>query len=217
MHDQRADSTSVPSATDQRRRGLSTLGHPYVTGTVIGAIGASVFVLSNLGLLAPPWPSIALGGYLAALGWYLWTVFMRPRVLPVPQFRRGAGWIYLASVIAMIVGILLGRTGLEGIGRLDLAAAFIAALVGLHFIPFGYAFRAPVFYLLGSSLAVLGVVGVLLGALVGGSVAAGSAVLCGIVMLALMGWDAWRPVGAAPTTERGGVRMENHRPHGRPA
>lgn len=180
--------------SDDRRRGVHALGHPYVEGTVIGGIGASVFVLSNRDLLTPPWPVVALAAYVVALGWYLWAVFVHPRVLPTPAVRRGALLIYLASVIGMIALIAAGRAALESLGRSELAPAMIAALVGLHFVPFGYGFGARVFTLLGWSIAALGAIDVLAGWFVGGWAAAAGAVLSGLWMLTLIGVDAQHPV-----------------------
>ncbi len=204
------DGATRPSVAHDRRRGLHMLGHPYVMGTVIGAIGASAFVLSNRGSLAEPWSGVALGAYLVALGWYLWAVFWHPRVVPDISLRRGAGWIYLVSVIGMIALIQVGRLALEGIGRLDLAPSLIAVLVGLHFIPFGYGFGARVFYPLGWSLAALGTIGVVAGLLIGSWAAAAGAVLSGVWMLTLLGLDAQRSVGDNLATERGVGQTPSH-------
>lgn len=64
--------------------------------------------------------------------------------------------------------------------------------VGLHFLPFAAAFRAPVFRVLGAAVASVGVVGLVLGLLVGPSAAAEAAVVAGLVMLVLMTVDARR-------------------------
>lgn len=185
-------SASRRTTPARAQRGIEALGHPYVSGTIIGTIGASVFVLSNRGLLPPPWPLVSLILYVVVLAWYVWAVFLKPRVLPEPKFRPKAGLIYLASVIGMIALIQLGRLALEGLGRPDLGPAMIAVLVGLHFLPFAYAFRAPTFAILGWGMTIIGGLGLVVGALAGTWAAATAAVLTGLFMLVTMGADAQR-------------------------
>ena len=139
--------------------------HPQLIGTVIGAIGATAFVHANRGTLPGPWPVIAVLAWAVALVTLVWAALVRPRSLPVlaPPGPR-AGLVYVASVIAMLVVIA----------------------VGLHFVPFAAAFRAPVFTVLGWCLVAIGVVGLLLGLAAGAVAVAGAAVVTGLVMLVLM-------------------------------
>ena len=81
---------------------------------------------------------------------------------------------------------------LRSTGHADLRPALVALAVGLHFLPFAAAFRAPVFRLLGAAVASVGAVGLVLGLLVGASAAAGAAVVAGLVMLVLITVDARR-------------------------
>jgi hypothetical protein len=180
-----------PDAT--RRPGLATPMHPQVLGGLVGAVGASTFVLVNRTRLADPWPTVALVLWLLALLAYLWFALLRPRVLPalVPPSPR-AGAVYGLSVVGMLGLIAAGGALLRANGHADLRPALVALAVGLHFLPFAAAFRAPVFRLLGAAVASVGAVGLVLGLLVGPSAAAGAAVVAGLVMLVLITVDAQR-------------------------
>lgn len=180
-----------PDAT--RRPGLAPPLHPQVLGGLVGAVGASVFVLVNRTRLAEPWPAVALSLWVVALGAYAWTALLRPRVLPdlVPPAPR-AGAVYGAAVAGMLVLIAAGSAVLRSTGHPDLRPALVALAVGLHFLPFAAAFRAPVFRLLGAAVASVGAAGLALGLLLGGWAAAAAAVLAGLVMLVVMTADARR-------------------------
>ena len=80
----------------------------------------------------------------------------------------------------------------------------IAAVVGLHFIPFAWAFGERMFYLLGSVVATLGGVGLLVGVMGVPHAADAMAVTAGLVMqviilLYALGRFAPRPI-VRPTT-----------------
>jgi hypothetical protein len=65
------------------------------------------------------------------------------------QSRRGAvaGWSSLGEGIAILLALgVLHRAGLE---RFDICA--IAAVVGLHFLPFGYFLRGTIYYVLAAT------------------------------------------------------------------
>jgi hypothetical protein len=71
----------------------------------------------------------------------------------------------------------------------------IAAVVGVHFLPFAWAFGEAMFFVLGGAVAGLGVVGLVLGALGVPAAADALAVLAGLAMsvvivrYALGGWS----------------------------
>ena len=171
-------------------RGVQRLWDPRVWGTIVGAAGATVFVMANRGSLPDPWPLVAVVTWAAAVLAYGWFVFGQPRVFgdPGPVGPR-AGLTYLASVVGMLVLIRLGTTLLDDSG---LRPALIVVAVGLHFLPFARAFHTPMFALLGSLMAVLGGVGLVLGWAWDERAAAGAAVLTGIVMLVVIAADAGR-------------------------
>lgn len=162
-------------------------------GTVLGAVGATVFVLANRGALAPPWPIAVLLTWSGAFLSYVWFVFGRLRVFgATAPVRSRAGAIYLSSVIGMVVLIWLGAVLLDDADRLGLRPALIVVAVGLHFLPFAKVFRAPVFSVLGSLMTVIGAAGLVLGWVGDERAASASAVLTGIVMLLVIARDAYR-------------------------
>ena len=191
--------TQHPTATEPgrsgapRRPGLATPMHPQVLGGIVGAVGASAFVLANRTRLADPWPAVALVLWAVALGAFAWVALLRPRVLPaLERPSPGAGAVYGASVVGMFTLIAGGSAVLRSTGHADLQPSWVALAVGLHFLPFAAAFRAPVFRLLGAAVAVVAASGLVLGLLLGAWAAAAAAVLAGLVMLAVMTLDAWR-------------------------
>lgn len=185
--------TQSSAVIDQTQRGIAHLMHPQVLGTTIGSTGATVFVLANKDALPAPWSALALAIWAAAILACGWATLVRPRAMPEmrPPHPR-AGLVYVASVVGMLVFFALGRPVLVALGHPELQPAVIVIGVGLHFIPFATAFNAPVFLTLGWSLAALGAAGLVLGFAVGSVYAAACAVAAGIVMLALMTWDAAR-------------------------
>jgi hypothetical protein len=87
--------------------------------------------------------------------------------------------IYLLCVLMEFALIAFGTGRLTSISRLELQPALIALVVGLHFIPFAWAFKESMFYILGGILAGLGSLGMLIGTQ---SSALGAAVGSGLVM-----------------------------------
>lgn len=168
-------------------RGIERLGDPRVSGSVIGAVGGSVFVLANRGALSRPWPVVVLAVWAIALALYLWSAFFAVRLFPpLPGPRRGAGLVYVAGVLGMLGLMVVGSQLLRVQGRVELQAAVVVLAVGLHFLPFSWAFRAPVFALLGSLLAGLGVAGLVLGWAWDPTAPSVVAVLAGLGMLAVL-------------------------------
>ncbi|MFX0539962.1 hypothetical protein ACQBAT_14870 [Ornithinimicrobium sp. Y1847] len=162
--------------------------HPYRIGSLVGAIGATVFVLANRNALPDPWPLVALASWGLVLALYVYRVWLSPaEALPrVRPPRPRAGLIYVASVAAMILGIQVGRSFLPEADRDALMPAVIVICVGLHLVPFAQAFRAPVFALLGWAMTAIGVMGLTAGLATWTGWACVAAVVTGIVMLAVM-------------------------------
>jgi len=112
--------------------------------------------------------------------------------------------IYGACVIGEIVAINLGSRSLTAGGHDEFRPALIAAVVGLHFIPFAWAFRERMFYWLGGLVAALGGVGLVAGFSRTPQAADAAAVAAGLVMLIIItlyarGRFAPRPA-SSPTT-----------------
>jgi hypothetical protein len=165
--------------------------HPQVLGGLVGAVGASAFVLVNRTELPAPWPVVALVLWLVALGAFAWASLLRRRVLPeLPAPGPRAGAVYGCAVLGMVGLIVAGGAVLRATGHEDLQPALVALAVGLHFLPFAAAFRAPVFRVLGALVGAVGAAGLLLGLVAGPVWALAAAVVAGLVMLAVMTADA---------------------------
>ena len=181
------------SSASTLARGFHRLRDPRVWGTVVGASGATVFVMENRGELANPWPVVAALTWAGAFFAYAWFVFVEPRVfIEIWPVGPRAGITYLGSVVGMLVLIHVGTALLADAGRDGLRPAVIVVAVGLHFIPFAAAFHTPMFKVLGSVMAVLGAAGFGLGWIWGDRGAAAAAVVAGVVMLVVITADAGR-------------------------
>lgn len=186
-------------------RGLHRLWDPRVWGTIVGAAGATVFVLANRGGLGDPWPSVALLAWTVAFVIYAWLVFVRERTFGASRpVSPRAGLVYLGSVVGMLVLIRIGTALLDGAGRGGLRPAVIVVAVGLHFLPFAAAFHTPMFTVLGSIMAAVGAVGLTLGLAWDERAAAAAAVVTGVVMLVVIAVDAGRPRRVADPDMAGG-------------
>ncbi len=180
---------STPSARQQRTppRGFAAV-LPLMVGSTVGAAGGSTFVLANASELGSPWSGVALGSWsVLALGW-LAATFLHRHAPPVARPHQHALAIYLVSVVAILVLIQIATTALEAIEAEHLRPAVIAVAVGLHFLPFAWAFPATsrLFGTLGVLVAALGGAGLLLGLSGAPTAGAAAAVLAGLTMLALI-------------------------------
>jgi hypothetical protein len=180
---------SSPSVHQQRKppRGFAAVV-PLLVGSTVGAAGGSTFVLANASALGPPWSGLVLGAWgVLALGWLAATLLHRHEPAAARP-RRHALAIYVVSVVAMLVLIRLASTALGALEAEHLRPAAIAVAVGLHFLPFAWAFPATsrLFGVLGAVVAALGGAGLLLGLFLTPTAGAAAAVLAGLTMLALI-------------------------------
>jgi hypothetical protein len=157
---------------------------PRRVGTLIGLFGACVFVFSYTPGFTD-WVSIvARFLVIAAVTFTLWFLFASPRFLgPFTAPGRRQIGIYLLCVAMEFALIAFGTGRLTSSGRLELQPALIALVVGLHFIPFAWAFKERMFYTLGTVLSVLGGVGLLVGT---SASALGAAVAAGLLMALIL-------------------------------
>jgi len=157
---------------------------PRRWGSLIGLIGGLVFIGSYSSALGAAVSTAAWTGgvvlVLAALSaHYVWPVALGPMARP----SRLALATYVACVAGELALINLGSRALTTAGDGELQPALIAAVVGLHFIPFGWAFHERMFFWLGGLVCVLGATGLLAGAMGVGHAGEAAAVLAGLVML----------------------------------
>ena len=91
---------------------------------------------------------------------------------------------YCACVVGEVALIVIGSRILIATGNSALRPALIAAVVGLHFLSFSWAFGERMFLYLGGGVTVLGAVGLIAGALGVPDAADAAAVAAGLMMLA---------------------------------
>lgn len=172
--------------TDDRRAhdGPPWFADPRRIGGAIGLIGALVFVFSysdGVGAVFA-WFAKALAAGLALAT--LFHLFVRRRGLgPMQPPGLVRILVYLGCVAGEIALFAAGTALLEANGVSGLRPALIAGVVGLHFIPFGWAFGERMFHLLGGGMTVLGAIGMLSGQAVPAQIAA---VLAGLFMAAVL-------------------------------
>lgn len=165
-----SERTTPPRFVDPRR-----------IGAVAGLIGAAVFVFSYVdGAGAVP-AIAAKAALIAVAATALWFLFVRPRwlgaFLPPKPWSIG---IYVLCVVGELALIRLGSDALTAADASELRPALIALVVGVHFVPFAWAFRERMFYLLGCALIVLGGLGMLL------TLPRASATVSGLVMAGIL-------------------------------
>ncbi|MDQ6648816.1 MAG: hypothetical protein M3Z02_01655 [Actinomycetota bacterium] len=140
--------------------------------------------------------SSMLGSVLSAVTWVVGLVgvtaalfahYIRPvRLGPIARPRPLALATYCGCVVGELALIAVGSRTLTSAGHAELRPALIAAVVGLHFLPFAWAFRERLFLCLGGAVTVIGTVGLMAGALGVVHAADAMAVVAGLVMIAII-------------------------------
>jgi hypothetical protein len=149
-----------------------------VTGSMIAISFGTVFVMVNSGGLPAPWPTlIRAAGALAALG-LLIALFATARKAGPPEQTAavtGKGFMdrrYRLIVAAEAAALFGGLYVINGVlKKPDVAVAWVAVVVGVHFFGLASAWRMPLFHWLGAAMTALGLIGFLVHGL-GGSAAA---------------------------------------------
>jgi hypothetical protein len=163
------------------------LADPRRWGALVGVAGGLVFIFSY----GPPLgAAISVAARAAGIGLAataLFRYYLRPASLgPFRDPRPGAVVVYLCCVAGELLAIAAGSRLLASLGRGDLRPALIAGVVGLHFLPFGWAFGERLFHRLGLALLVLGGTGLVAGYAGISRAGDAAAVLSGVVMLVLL-------------------------------
>ena len=180
---------TAPVQPDPRSSGPGVTEPPVLLdprrwGGLVGLAGGLVFVPSYsdpLGTIASSFADVAATA-LALTAVVL--LFVRPAALgPLVRPRALAVLTYLACVAGEVILIGLGSRLLTDAGAAELRPALIAAVVGLHFLPFAWAFGERMFYLLGGVVAALGGAGLGMGAIGVPRAAEVAAVAAGFAML----------------------------------
>lgn len=160
---------------------------PRRWGSLIGLVGGMVFIAGySAGFNSVISITVQILG-LGLVGAALFAHYIRPVALgPLTRPRPAALATYGACVVGELVLINLGSRALVATGDSDLRPALIAAVVGLHFVPFAWAFGERMFYWLGGLVATLGVLGLLAGFMGVANAADTMAVTAGLSMLVLI-------------------------------
>ncbi|MDQ2737808.1 MAG: hypothetical protein M3Y35_04120 [Actinomycetota bacterium] len=174
---------------------------PRRWGSLIGLAGGLLFIGSYSAAFGH---AVWIGGWIAGLALVaaaLTAHYIRPVPLgPLTRPRPASLAIYGVCVIGELAAINLGSRALTAGGHDELRPALIAAVVGLHFIPFAWAFGERMFYWLGGLVASLGALGLVAGFMRTPHAADAAAVAAGLVMLTIItlyarGRFAPRPAG----------------------
>lgn len=139
------------------------------SGLVIGSVFAlsfgTAFVMINSGGLPSPWPVvIRVIGLVIAIGLLIGVLRARRlaaagRPGDVDGFADRWYWYAVAGeVIALFGGLYLINQVFDAP---EVAVAWVAVVVGLHFFPLAWSWRMPMYYWLGAVMAVLGLAGFL--------------------------------------------------------
>ncbi len=133
---------------------------PRRIGALVGLAGAVLFVFSY---------SPDLAGNVSATARVVVVLLVVAALVLLFAFPRWLGRfliptttaivVYVACVLGELLLIRLGSSALSDNGHADARPALIAAVVGLHFVPFAWAFRERMFYWLGGALIGLGLAG----------------------------------------------------------
>ena len=160
---------------------------PRRIGALVGLVGAVVFVWSSSPQVDDAAATTVRVVVVALVVAALVLLFALPRWLGRFEVPSGAAIaVYLACVVGEVALIRVGSAALGDSGHASARPALIAAVVGLHFVPFAWAFRERMFTWLGTALLLLGVAG-LGGELAGVDGAAPwAAVLSGLAMACLV-------------------------------
>lgn len=160
---------------------------PRRWGSLIGLVGGMVFIASYASVLGPVASMMAWAVGLALVAAALFAHYVRPSSLgPLARPRPLALAAYCGCVVGELALIAAGSRALTTAGHSELRPALIAAVVGLHFVPFAWAFSERMFHYLGGSVAVIGATGLLAGALGVPHAADALAVFAGLVMLTII-------------------------------
>ena len=189
------------------------------TAGLAGAIFGLVFVLVNAGDL--PSPSDVVVRVIGVVAFVAVALLLRAGVgTPLPDAGPRALRIYAAAVVAELVALFGGTLLLRDTGHEELGLPWVVIVVGVHFVPLGWAFGARFFHVLAGILVVLGVTGGVL-ALAGAAPAAVSFVSgvgAGATLLAfaaLPSLGASRPRGLRRPRAPRAPGLEPRRPPGR--
>jgi hypothetical protein len=119
----------------------------WLAGTIVTGSGSAPMIAA---------PLLVTAG-ISALAWRLGAFRVAEEASPLEQKRRGR-WVGIASA-AEGIAIFVAVNVLINLGRRDLTAPAVAAIVGLHFLPLAKGLPAPRYYVTAASLLALAAAG----------------------------------------------------------
>jgi len=157
------------------------------TARLIGSVFGLVFIMVNAGMAGSPWSWVFRGAGVVAATGVGWALARRPETDLEP--RTAAVRVYWWCVVAEVVALFAGTRLLDANGHGEYGVAWVAFVVGLHFLPFSWAWRHPEFRWLGIALMTLATIGAVLGVIGAGdaSIALVAGVGSGFVLLGYAG------------------------------
>jgi hypothetical protein len=166
-------------------------------GLLIGAMFGMIFVLVNAGGLPDALALVLRGLAIVAFVGLVVVVVTGRGKEPSHQatgvaFGRRYGLVVMAEVTAIVAGLaVLNRV----FDAPEAGVAWIALVVGVHFLPLARVWRAPHITLVGVALTALGVIGLVMAALGASDVAIAtvSGVGSGVVLLGACWWGVFFP------------------------
>lgn len=160
-----------------------TFVDPRRWGSLIGLAGGMWFIVGYSPALGTTISILSIVVGATLVGAALFAHYIRPVALgQSPRPGAAALLIYGACVVGELLLINLGSRVLTAAGHADVYPALVAVAVGLHFIPFAWAFKEHMFYWLGGIVATLGTIGLAAG-IMGVALAADAvAVIAGLSM-----------------------------------
>jgi hypothetical protein len=140
-------------------------------GTVVALGFGTVFVLANTDAVPDPWRAVlrvaavvaALAVLLAAVATYRRVRRSRPEAGRSPRERWGTGYrkVVAGEVVALVAGLIVINAVLEAP---PFAVAWVALVVGVHFVALARVWRVRLFGTLGAVMVVLAAAASVLGA-----------------------------------------------------
>ena len=146
------------TGTDNRRR-LSGL----MIGSLVALSMGTVFVVVNSAELPSPWRLVIRVAAVLVAVTLLALVIRAERAGASSEEGDIQGFAdrrYWYAVLFEVVALFGGLYVINGVlKKPEVAVAWVAVVVGLHFFPLAWAWRMPLYYGVGGAMAVLGVAG----------------------------------------------------------
>lgn len=149
-------------------------------GSLIGAIGGLGFVLANAGAL-PGGTALKIAAAVAFVG--VLVAIVRTTAPPPPAPTPAAIRVYWWCVIGEVLAIPAGAAVLRSLDHEELVRTWVVLVLGVHFVPFARAFRAPLFGYLGALLVAVAVIGAAASLAGAGRAELWTAVVAGFLLL----------------------------------